>query len=106
MESAIVAYLGTPGPVGLLRRSGWLVPATRFTLRKEGVLETGPDLDDVEITFADEDPVVVVDGQIAQDLGELTSGELARSTCACGVFGEPFLGRVHRSAGPGRRPSP
>jgi len=27
--------------------------------REEGVLRTGPDLDDVEITFADEDPVVV-----------------------------------------------
>jgi len=46
MESAIVAYLGTPGPVGLLRRSGWLVPATRFTLRKEGVLEGAEDDED------------------------------------------------------------
>jgi hypothetical protein len=27
--------------------------------REEGVLQTGPDLDDVEITFADDDPVVV-----------------------------------------------
>jgi hypothetical protein len=30
----------------------------------------------------------VVDGQIAQDLGELTSGELARSTGAGGVVGQ------------------
>jgi hypothetical protein len=36
----------------------------------------------------DEDPVVVVDGQIAQDLGELTGGELARSTGAGGVIGQ------------------
>jgi hypothetical protein len=29
-------------------------------------------------------------GQIAQDLGELTGGELARSTSAVGVIGQLF----------------
>ena len=56
--------------------------------------------------IVDQDPVVVLHGQIAQHLGELTSGELARSTGAggvvgqtlhfCSVLGSAFL--VHGSA--------
>ena len=38
--------------------------------------------------IVDQDPVVVLHGQIAQHLGELTSGELARSTGAGGVVGQ------------------
>jgi len=35
----ITIYLGTPGPLGLLRRSGWLVPSDRFAIRPEGIVE-------------------------------------------------------------------
>ena len=39
----------------------------------------------------DQDPVVVRHGHVAQHLGELTSGELARSTGAGGVVGQALL---------------
>lgn len=39
LQSAILIYLGTPGLVGLIRRSGWLLPATRFVLHPMGISE-------------------------------------------------------------------
>ena len=38
-QGTILVYLGTPGLVGLIRRSGWLMPATRFVLKPEGISE-------------------------------------------------------------------
>src|SRR4051812_25854694 len=38
--------------------------------------------------IVEQDPVVEMHGQIAQDPGELTSGELARSTGAVGIRGQ------------------
>lgn len=39
LYGAIFTYLGTPGPLGLIRRSGLLAPADAFVLRPEGIAE-------------------------------------------------------------------
>ena len=42
VEVGILVYLGTPDPSGLVRRQGLLLPATKFTLTKDGILEGIP----------------------------------------------------------------
>jgi peptide/nickel transport system ATP-binding protein len=43
IEVGVLVYLGTPDPVGLLRRRGRLIPASRFRLDEKGILEGEPD---------------------------------------------------------------
>lgn len=42
IEVAVLVYLGTPDPTGLLRRRGRLIPTTRFRLDGKGIVEGAP----------------------------------------------------------------